>query len=89
MNQDLNPIATEKIVVIGAPNVKEKDLIGIVKKTGLNLNRFEFYLEYDKVKNYQFGKLKCNEKYRTSNCNDVTNCYKTKIPTKQLPKWHR
>ena len=52
-----------KIVVIGAPTVKEKDLIGIVKKLGIDKNRFEFCLDYEKSKKYPYEKLK-GDNYR-------------------------
>lgn len=53
-----------KIVVIGAPTVKEKDLKAIAEDLGIDKNRFEFCLDYDKAQKYQFNKLKNNEKYR-------------------------
>lgn len=57
-------IKTEKIVVIGASEVKENVLSGIVKTLGLEKDRFEFCLDYDKVKTYQYNKLRYNPDYR-------------------------
>lgn len=53
-----------KIVVIGASQVKEHDLLGIVKSLGLDKKRFEFCLDYEKIKNYPFSKMQHNPKYR-------------------------
>ncbi len=53
-----------KIVVIGASQVKEHDLLGIVKSLGLDKKRFEFCLDYEKIKNYQFSKMQYNLNYR-------------------------
>ena len=39
-----------KIVVIGNSQVKERDLLGIVKNLGLDKDRFEFCLDYDYIK---------------------------------------
>ena len=53
-----------KIVVIGASEVKENVLSGIVKTLGLEKDRFEFCLDYDKAKTYQYNKLRYNPDYR-------------------------
>lgn len=53
-----------KIVVLGSSEVKEKDLLGIVKSLGLDKDRFEFCLDYGDVKGYEFSKLRYNPKYR-------------------------
>lgn len=53
-----------KIVVIGAPTVKEKDLISIIKNYKLDIKRFEFCLDYDKSKTYNYKKLQFEPKYR-------------------------
>ena len=52
------------IVVIGDSQVKEHDLLGIVKKLGLDKDRFEFCLDHDKIKTYQFSKMQYNPNYR-------------------------
>lgn len=46
-----------KIVVIGNSQVKERDLLGIVKNLGLDKDRFEFCLDYDAIETYNFKKL--------------------------------
>lgn len=53
-----------KIVVIGASEVKESVLRGIVKSLDLDKDRFEFCLDYDKTKTYQYSKLRYNPDYR-------------------------
>lgn len=49
-----------KIIVVGASDVKQNHLEGVVKEVGLDKNRFEFYLEYEdgidrKVKSWQYN----------------------------------
>ena len=53
-----------KIVVIGGSEVKERDLLGIINDLGLDKNRFEFCLDYDKAKTYQYSKLRYTPSYR-------------------------
>ena len=53
-----------KIVVIGASEVKENVLNGIIKKLGIDKTRFEFCLDYDKAKTFQYSKLRYNPNYR-------------------------
>lgn len=53
-----------KIVVIGASEVKENILNGIIKSCGLNQERFEFCLDYTKAKTYAYKKLQYNPNYR-------------------------
>lgn len=53
-----------KIVVIGGSEVKERDLLGIIKDVGLDKNRFEFCLDYDRAKTYQYSKLRYAPSYR-------------------------
>ena len=53
-----------KIVVIGASEVKENVLNGIIKSLGLDKGRFEFCLDYDKAKTFQYSKLRYNPNYR-------------------------
>lgn len=53
-----------KIVVIGASEIKENVLNGIIKSLGLDKNRFEFCLDYDRAKTFQYSKLRYNPNYR-------------------------
>lgn len=53
-----------KIVVIGASEVKENILIGIVKSFGLDKDCFEFCLDYNEAKTYKYNKLQYNPNYR-------------------------
>ena len=52
-----------KIVVIGASDVKENDLLGIAKKMKVDPNRLECYLGYDDAKNFRFEKMQYDPKY--------------------------
>ena len=53
-----------KIVVLGSSQVKEHDLLGIVKSLGLDKDRFEFCLYYKQILSYPFSKLQYNPDYR-------------------------
>ena len=53
-----------KIVVIGESQVKERDLLGIVKNLKLDKDRFEFCLDYDAIEIYNFKKLQWDINYR-------------------------
>ncbi len=50
-----------KIIVVGASMVPKATLLGIVKSMGLNKERFEFHLEYEDAKTYDFSKLQHRE----------------------------
>lgn len=52
------------IVVIGASQVKEHDLLGIVKNLRLDKDRFEFCLDYKAIETFQFSKMQYNPNYR-------------------------
>lgn len=47
-----------KIVVMGDSAVKIDKLRSIARKKGFDLSRFEFELDYDRLKHYDFGKLR-------------------------------
>lgn len=53
-----------KIVVVGASEVKENVLYGIIKSLGIDKNRFEFCLDYDRAKTFRYSKLRYNPNYR-------------------------
>ena len=53
-----------KIVVIGASEVKENIILGIIKSFGLDKNRFEFCLDYERAKTFPYKKLQYNPDYR-------------------------
>ncbi len=53
-----------KIVILGSSQVKEHDLLGIVKSLGLDKDRFEFCLDYKQIVSYPFSKLQYNPNYR-------------------------
>ena len=47
-----------KIVVMGDSAAKVDKLRSIARKRGFSLDRFEFQLDYDRLKHYDFGKLR-------------------------------
>ncbi len=51
-------IWASKIVVMGDSAVKIDKLRSIARKKGINPERFEFELDYDRLKHYDFGKLR-------------------------------
>ncbi len=53
-----------KILVIGEQTVSIEHLRMIVKKLGLNVDRFEFVLDYYKAQTYEYKKLEYNANYR-------------------------
>ena len=53
------------ILVIGESNVRKDNLIGIIKDIGLDPKRFEFVLDYNEAKTYEYSKLQYNSNYRT------------------------
>ena len=54
---------TSKVLVIGASQVAENVLKGIIKDLGLDKDRFEFILDYNDAKNFPMDILKYNSKY--------------------------
>lgn len=54
-----------KIVVLGASEVKEEKLRGVCKELDFtDKDRFEFHLDYDKLKNFNYRKLQWASSYR-------------------------
>lgn len=54
-----------KIVVLGVSEVKEEKLRGVSKELGFtDKDRFEFHLDYDKLKNFNYRKLQWASSYR-------------------------
>jgi hypothetical protein len=53
-----------KIVVIGASEIDKNTLSAIVKNLGLDKDRFEFCLDYESAKRYDYRKLDYGYKYR-------------------------
>lgn len=54
---------TAKIIVIGESPIREKDLIGIAKSLSIDTKRFEFCLDYNEAKSFNFEKLRYNPNY--------------------------
>ncbi len=53
-----------KIVVIGASQVKERDLTGVAKSLGIDKDSFEVCIDYKETKSFKFSELRYNPKYR-------------------------
>ena len=51
------PYRTGKIFIVGQSDVRKNQLLGVIKELGFDKNRFEFCLEYDEVKRFNFSKL--------------------------------
>lgn len=52
-----------KIVVIGQSEVKKNKLLAVAKELGLNKERFEFCLDYNEAKTFQYAKMQYSSKY--------------------------
>lgn len=52
-----------KIIVIGESKISKNDLEIVAKKNGINPNKIEFELDYEKLTNYDFEKFKYNMSY--------------------------
>lgn len=52
-----------KILVVGDSRVNKNDLIGIAKKYGIKESRLDFQLDYTRLHNYDFGKLRNSYTY--------------------------
>lgn len=57
------PYKNAKIVVIGESQIKLNVLKAIIKKLGIDFKRFEFCLDYDKAKSFNFNKLHYDSHY--------------------------
>ncbi len=53
-----------KIVVVGGSEIKEDVLLSIGKQLGIDKKRFEFCLDYEAVKRYDFKKMQYAPQYR-------------------------
>lgn len=52
-----------KILIVGDSRVNKNDLIGIAKKYGIKESRLEFQLDYTRLHNFDFGKLRNSYTY--------------------------
>lgn len=52
-----------RIVVIGASEVPERHLMGVAKNLGIDKDRFEFYLDYEDGKKFEYSKLYYQSNY--------------------------
>lgn len=57
------PYKNAKIVIIGEAQIKENIISAIIKKSGININRFEFCRDYNDAKSFNFNKLRYNSQY--------------------------
>ncbi|WP_304117427.1 hypothetical protein [Phascolarctobacterium succinatutens] len=51
------PYRTGKIYIVGQSDIKKNQLLGVIKELGFDKKRFEFCLEYEDVKRFNFAKL--------------------------------
>lgn len=51
------PYRTGKIFIVGQSDIKMNQLLGVIKDLGFDKKRFEFCLDYDEVKRFNFSKL--------------------------------
>jgi|GEM_PF-5187971 uncharacterized phage infection (PIP) family protein YhgE len=52
-----------RFLIIGAPQVKLKDIKGIIKSHGFNIDNVDFLLDYDKMKHFDVRELQYSSKY--------------------------
>ena len=52
-----------KIIVVGQSDVPSDKLLSVAKKHGFSKDRFEFLLEYEDAKRYNFGKTQWSPNY--------------------------
>ena len=62
--EPLYTFANGKILVIGEQTVSTEKLQLTAKKLGLDIDRFEFELDYEAAQTYNYSKLAYNTKYR-------------------------
>lgn len=53
-----------KIVILGDSRVQMNDLMKAIKQSGLDKDRFEFHLDYDKAQRFNYKKYEYNQNYR-------------------------
>ena len=53
-----------RVIVLGSSTVKEDKLRSMVRKAGLDPRMFEFRLNYDSLKHFDFGKIRHSMGYR-------------------------
>ena len=53
-----------KIIILGAPTIKEREIMATLKSEHIAKNRIEIHLGYEELKNFDFKKLRYNNKYR-------------------------
>lgn len=53
-----------KVIVLGSSTVKESKLHSMIRKVGLDPKTFEFHLDYDSLKHFDFGKIRHSTGYR-------------------------
>lgn len=64
-DENFHSYPTGTIVILGGSEVKEKHLRGVCKELGFaDKERFEFHLDYESLKNFNYSKLQWNASYR-------------------------
>lgn len=73
-----------KIVVLGATEVKEKELLSIAKNLGVDKRRFEFCLDYNYIQKYDVRKLQYAPEYRVILCGPMPHSGKGKANSSSI-----
>lgn len=61
--QKVNSNKQGMILVIGQSEVKQNKLLAVAKELGFDKNRFEFCLDYNKAKTFQYKKMQYSPNY--------------------------
>jgi hypothetical protein len=67
ISNDEEPLFTfsnGKILVIATQTINIENMKTVINKLGLNFNRFEFVLDYDRAQRYNYSNLAYNPNYR-------------------------
>ena len=62
-NESVEKIIDGTIIVIGQSDVDKEKLSAVAKNLGFEKSRFEFYLDYNDAKTFDFKKIQWSDKY--------------------------
>lgn len=63
LNEIEEQLCDGKIIVIGQSEVSKEKLAAVAKNLGITKDRFEYYLNYEDAKKFDFRKIRRNDKY--------------------------
>lgn len=63
LERDTTLAQVGKIIVIGKSDVEREKLAAVAKNMGIDRNRFEFFLDYNDAKTFDFRKTQWSSKY--------------------------